>query len=136
MLNDDTVRAAKVVLLVEDEAPIRRMLRMILETSGYVVLDAGDGVEGLALCRNHPGPIDVLLSDVNMPRLGGHELAAGAREMRPELKVLLMSALSEESVFERPAVAGAAFLQKPFSSVALERTLRATLDSQPHSVPA
>jgi CheY-like chemotaxis protein len=124
MVNDNR---AKVVLPVDDEAAIRRMLRMILEANGYVVLDAADGLEGLALCRNHPGPIDVLLSDINMPRLGGHELAAGARELRPELRVLLMSAQSEEAVFERPAVSGAAFLRKPFSSAALERTLRAAL---------
>jgi len=136
MLHDDTACNAKVVLLVDDEAPIRRMLRIILEASGYVVLDAEDGMEGLTLCRNHPGPIDVLLSDVDMPRLGGHGLAAGARELRPELKILLMSALSEDVVFDRPTVQGTGFLQKPFTSAALERKLRAALDSQSHSAQA
>jgi two-component system cell cycle sensor histidine kinase/response regulator CckA len=131
----DPAKTGKVVLLVDDEDSIRRLVRTILEGMGYVVLDAGNGLEGLAVCRAHEGPIDILISDVTMPELDGRDLAASARELRPDLKVLLMSAHSEEVVFERRVAPGTAFLQKPSTSMVLERKLRATLDSHPISAP-
>ena len=76
-------RGSEVILLVEDEETVRKLATKILETSGYVVLEARNGREGLALCEAHQGPIDLLLSDVVMPELGGRELAEGALKLRP-----------------------------------------------------
>ena len=132
MLSDQASGKGEVVLLVDDEASIRRLVRTLLEAIGYVVLDAGNGLEGLAVCRTHPGPIDVLVSDVVMPVLGGCELAAGAVELRPDLRVLLMSGHCEEAVLDR-VPAGTAFLQKPFTSMALAQKVRATLDARRHA---
>ena len=67
------------LLLVEDEPMLRQLARTVLEASGYVILEASNGREGLALCQAHQGPIDLLLTDAVMPELGGGELAAGAR---------------------------------------------------------
>jgi CheY-like chemotaxis protein len=120
----------QVVLLVDDEESIRRLVRLILESRGYVVLDASDGLEGLAVCRTWPGPIDILLSDIVMPRLDGRALAAAAMELRPELKVLLMSGCSDDPVLDHRAGAGMTFLQKPFTSATLERKVRTALDSR------
>jgi DNA-binding NtrC family response regulator len=118
----------EVVLLVDDEDSIRRLVRIILESRGYVVLDACNGLEGLAVCRAHTGPIHLLLSDLTMPKLGGRDLAVGALQLRPALKVLFMSGCSEDVVPDRLVEAGVAFLQKPFTAQALEQKVRDTLD--------
>ena len=115
---------------MDDEDSIRKLVRMILESRGYTVLDASDGVEGLAVCRNHPGRIDLLLSDIIMPKLDGRALAAGALEMRPDMRVLLMSGYDEDMVFDKSLCRRTGFLQKPFTPAALEKKLRATLDSR------
>jgi two-component system cell cycle sensor histidine kinase/response regulator CckA len=106
-----------VVLLVDDEAVIRKLARTVLEGRGYVVLDACDGLEGLELCKAHAGQIDLLLSDVLMPGLGGRELAAGALKMRPGLKILFMSGHNEDIIVE--------------DGIRRGTKVRATIDLQP-----
>jgi CheY-like chemotaxis protein len=120
--------SATVVLLVDDEDAIRRLVRLILETKGYVVLDARNGAEGLALCESHAGQIDLLLSDVVMPKMGGRELAEGALKIRPDMKILFMSGHNEDIVVEEGIRRGNGFLQKPFTSLALTQKVRATID--------
>ena len=122
-------KGSEVILLVEDEDAVRKLARMILETSGYKVLDARDGQEGLALCEAHEGPIDLLVSDVVMPELGGRELAESALKLRPGLKVLFMSGHTQDVVLKEGVQKGTAFLQKPFTPVALAQKVRETLDS-------
>jgi two-component system cell cycle sensor histidine kinase/response regulator CckA len=122
-----------VILLVEDEDSVRKLTRMILETSGYVVLDARNGREGLELCRSHAGPIDLLVTDVVMPELGGRELAEGAIKVRPGLKVMFMSGHTQDVLLKEGIQKGAAFLQKPFAPVRFARRVRETLDSAPTS---
>src|SRR5471030_3256471 len=95
-------RGSEVVLLVEDEDAVRKLARIILEASGYVVLDARNGRECLALCETHHGPIDLLVTDVMMPELGGRELAEGAIKLRPGLKVMFMSGHTEDTVLNPP----------------------------------
>src|SRR6202040_362336 len=92
------LKGTEVVLLVEDEESLRTLARVILEARGYEVLDACNGRDGLALCEAHQGPIDLLLTDVMMPQLGGRELAEGAVKLRPSLKVLFMSGHTEDVV--------------------------------------
>jgi two-component system CheB/CheR fusion protein len=122
-------KGSEVILLVEDEDMVRVLARRILEASGYVVYEARNGREGLALCEAHQGPIDLLVSDVVMPELGGRELAEGALKLRPALKVMFMSGHTQDVVLKEGVQKGTAFLQKPFTPVGLAQKVRETLDS-------
>jgi CheY-like chemotaxis protein len=122
-------KGSEVILLVEDEDAVRRLAQKVLEASGYVVLEARNGREGLALCESHQGPIDLLISDVVMPELGGRELAEGALKLRPGLKVMFMSGHTQDVVLKEGVRKGTAFLQKPFTPVGLAQKVRETLDS-------
>jgi two-component system CheB/CheR fusion protein len=121
-------KGSEVVLMVEDEDSVRKLGRTILEASGYVVLDARNGREGLALCENHPGPIDLLVTDVVMPELGGRELAQGALKLRPGIKVIFLSGHTQDVVLKEGVKKGTAFLRKPFSPVELAQKVREVLD--------
>ena len=125
--------SSEVILLVEDEDRVRKLARTILQERGYVVLEAKDGREGLSVCENHKGTIDLLVSDVVMPELGGRELAQRARMMRPDLKVLFMSGHTQDVILKEGIKKGAAFLQKPFSPIELAHKVRELLDAKPHS---
>ena len=121
-------KGSEVVLLVEDEDAVRKLARKILETSGYVVLDARDGREGLAVCEAHQGPIDLLVTDVVMPELGGRELAQGAVKLRPGIKVVFVSGHTQDVILKEGIQKGIAFLRKPFSPLELTQKVRAALD--------
>jgi CheY-like chemotaxis protein len=120
---------SEIILVVEDEDVVRKLARMVLETSGYVVLDARDGREGLALCQAHQGPIDLLVTDVVMPELGGRELAQGALKLRPGIKIVFLSGHSQDVILKEGVQKGIAFLRKPFSPLELTQTVRGVLDS-------
>jgi PAS domain S-box-containing protein len=122
-------RGSETVLVAEDEDAVRRMSRMVLELEGYTVLDAGTGTEALRIAEGYSGPIHLLLTDVVMPDLGGRDLADAVRARRPEVKVLYMSGYTDDAVVRRGvSEAVDAFLQKPFTSLALTRKVRAVLD--------
>jgi signal transduction histidine kinase/ActR/RegA family two-component response regulator len=125
----DAPRGSEVVLLVEDEDTIRKATRMVLQRCGYTVLDAADGRHGLALCETHQGPLDLLLTDVIMPDLGGCELAEGARKLRPGLMVLFMSGHTEDALLREGVQKGTPFLHKPFTLLGLAQKVRETLDA-------
>ncbi|WP_321475071.1 chemotaxis protein CheB [uncultured Paludibaculum sp.] len=129
----DAPRGTEVILLVEDEAIVRILARRILESFGYVVFEAADGREGLTFCETHPGQIDLLLSDVVMPELGGRGLAEGAMKVRPGLKVLFMSGHTQDTVLKEGILKGTPFLQKPFTPVMLAQKVRETLGSSAKS---
>jgi two-component system CheB/CheR fusion protein len=122
-------KGSEVILLVEDEDAVRKLARQILEASGYMLLDARNGREGLALCEAHEGPIDLLVTDVVMPELGGRELAERALKLRPGMKVMFMSGHTQDVVLKEGVQRGTAFLQKPFTPVGLAQKVRETLDS-------
>ncbi|HEY3283738.1 MAG TPA: chemotaxis protein CheB [Armatimonadota bacterium] len=126
---------SEVILLVEDEGMVRRLTRVILEGSGYVVLEARDGREGLSLVESHQGAIHLLLSDVIMPGMGGRELAEQAVLVRPDLKVLFMSGHTQDVVLKEGIAHGVPFLQKPFGTTNLARKVREVLDSPPGAGP-
>jgi CheY-like chemotaxis protein len=126
-------KGSEVILLVEDEEAVRKLARMILEASGYVVHEAGNGRDGLALCEAHQGAIDLLVTDVVMPQLGGRELAERAIQLRPDMKVLFMSGHTEDVVIKEGVQKGTAFLQKPFTPAGLAKTVRDTLDRDCHA---
>jgi two-component system CheB/CheR fusion protein len=123
-------KGSEVILVVEDEDAVRKLARTILEASGYVVLDAHNGREGLALCEAHQGPIDLLVTDVVMPELGGRELAQGALKLRPGMRVVFLSGHTRDVVLKEGVEKGTAFLRKPFSPVELTQKVRKTLDAR------
>jgi two-component system cell cycle sensor histidine kinase/response regulator CckA len=108
------------ILVVEDEAGIRALVRKILRRQGYEVLEAANGEEGLAISREHPGPIDLLITDVIMPEVGGRELVDRFHELRGTAKVLYVSGYTDDSsIYSGKYPPGTAFLQKPFTLGAL-----------------
>ena len=120
---------AETVLLVEDEALVRQLTREILRRSGYRVLEASDGVEALGVLRKHTGPIDLLLTDVVMPRMSGHELVELARPLRPEMHILYVSGYSEEAIARQGQLTeGIELLSKPFTPGVLTAKIRQLLD--------
>jgi len=105
-----------VVLVVEDEASVLRLVRRVLESEAMVVLSAQDAEEALLLTSQHGGVIDLLLTDVVMPGLNGLELARRVMGERPHLRVLFMSGYADHAVVQRDIIdAGRPFLQKPFA---------------------
>lgn len=105
------------ILLVEDEDAVRAMANKTLEQSGYIVLTASHGAEALAMSGDFKGRIDLLVTDVVMPQMGGGELAQRIVAQRPELKILYISGyLDDVNVRVKVSKAGAAFLPKPFTA--------------------
>ena len=118
------------ILLVEDEAIVRDLVRRVLQASGYTVLEAANGEQALQVTREHHGPIHLLLADVVLPGLSGPEVATRVATVCPGLPVLYMSGYAQDTV-ERygPALTSQAFLQKPFTPAALLSRVRDTLQA-------
>jgi two-component system CheB/CheR fusion protein len=123
-------RGTESILLVEDEDAVRELVHTVLAARGYTVVEARNGREGLKLCESHTGGIDLLVTDVVMPELGGRELAEAAIKMRPGLKVLFMSGHTQDVILKEGVQQGAAFLHKPFTPMQLAQRVRDTLDEK------
>jgi len=120
------------ILLVEDEAAVRDMVRDMLQMSDYTVLEAGSGDEALRLCDQHAGPLHLLVTDVMMPGMSSRELAQRLALLRPAMKVLYMSGYTGDIIDINDTLApGTAFLQKPFTLDTLARKVREVLDTPP-----
>jgi two-component system cell cycle sensor histidine kinase/response regulator CckA len=129
-------RGSETVLLVEDEPSVRAVAREALETHGYRVVEAQHGVDALAVARAHAGTIELLITDMVMPQMGGRELAERLRELRPEVRVLFMSGYTDDVAVRRGiSSATSAFIQKPFAMSAFARKVRETLDAPPADLP-
>jgi CheY-like chemotaxis protein len=116
------------VLVAEDEGPLRETVTRSLGKAGYTVLAAADGTAALAAAEQHAAPIDLLLSDVMMPGMLGHELAAHLRGIRPETRVLLMSGYAGGLMNDHGALPpGVTVLPKPFSENELLIAVRSSL---------
>ena len=128
---DDMSTGTETVLVTEDEAQMRLLLRRCLASRGYTVLEASHGGEALEVVARHHGPIDLLVTDVVMPHMSGKELAQRLQADRPELRVLFISGYSDEAIERHGVLApGAAFLQKPLHPDVLARTVRQILDGK------
>lgn len=118
------------ILVAEDEDAVRALASRILRKRGYNVLEAKNGSEALELARAHRGSIDLLLTDVIMPILGGRELSERLAELRPQTKVLFMSGYTDDALLQRGVSQGdGQFLEKPFSPEGLAAKIREVLES-------
>ena len=112
------------ILVVEDTEALRRMTSEFLKFQGYEVLGAADGATALQVARGHSGAIDLLLTDVCMPKMGGVELARELRAERPELRVLYTSGYDEQALKAEGVTEADAFLPKPYTPSVLLGALR------------
>jgi PAS domain S-box-containing protein len=125
----ETPRGSETVLLVEDEADVRELTREFLTRSGYTVIEAGNGEDGLRASRDYPGRIDLLITDVVMPKMSGPALAASLAAERPSMKVLFVSGYAENTVLRHGSIdVTARFLAKPFDLTSLARKVRQVLE--------
>jgi two-component system cell cycle sensor histidine kinase/response regulator CckA len=117
------------ILLAEDESSLRTLTRNTLELCGYKVLEAKDGLEALEVSERFKGPIDLLLTDMVMPGMGGRQLAQELTRRRPEIRLAYMSGYTGQAVGSQgPVDPGSVFLLKPFTREMLTRKIREALD--------
>ncbi len=124
------------VLLAEDEPSLRTAVAELLEAHGYQVMTANNGEHAMSVAAQRLDEIDLLLTDVSMPRMGGRELAQGLTARIPGLKVIFMSGYSDDVELRESICAGAAFLPKPFALHELLRKVKEMLSvpSAPHEL--
>ncbi|MFZ1142532.1 MAG: PAS domain S-box protein [Candidatus Sulfotelmatobacter sp.] len=128
-MQTEILSGTETVLVVEDEPALRRLISVSLEKRGYTVLVAEDGTEAIRILENNPGEIDLVISDIMMPRLNGLELQKKAILLRPEMRFLFISGYAEDTIGRTahlPQDAG--YLEKPFLPIELARKVRALLN--------
>jgi CheY-like chemotaxis protein len=120
---------SETILLVEDDAQVRRLAREVFARQGYRVLEADCGSKALEIVAGSGEPIDLLVTDIVMPRISGQQLAAQLTERQPSLKVLFMSGYSDEAIKHHGILApGTGLLTKPFTPESLIAQARGLLD--------
>jgi two-component system, cell cycle sensor histidine kinase and response regulator CckA len=119
---------AETILLVEDERLVRRLIRQILVSHGYQVLEASDPLKALEICQNHRDTIHATVTDVVMPFMNGWELGNRLADLRPGIKLLYMSGYTDDAVVRNALQCSDNFLQKPFPPDVLLNKLRMVLD--------
>jgi CheY-like chemotaxis protein len=120
------------ILLVEDERPVRSAVRRLLERHGYKVLEAANGQDALTLIAARNGEINLVLSDMVMPGMGGMELASRVRSLAPKLPVLLMTGYTEEAITragDQPH--DEQIIEKPFTMHTMLEKVRRALAAKP-----
>lgn len=119
------------ILLVEDDGNLRNLLQRTLEGGGFRVLSAADGAEGLRLCQEHNGPIDLMVSDIVMPRLNGLQLSEQARVAHPAMKFMFITGFADDFPELRELInIGATILEKPFLPSELLSKVEDTLNQR------
>jgi CheY-like chemotaxis protein len=120
------------ILVVDDDAPIRKMLERMLGSSGYSVLKAASGEEALGICEQSPAAIQLLITDLTMPGMNGLELADAVSERWPETKVLFISGYTSEYRVRRK-LGEREFLEKPFTRDSLNSKIREMVAAGMHA---
>ncbi len=124
-------RGTETILLVEDEEIVRNMSRQMLEACGYRVIEAANGLEALALCEAENRKIDLLLTDVVMPKMGGRELAEKLAQKYPHIRLLYTSGYTDDAVIRQGIMTeDMNFIQKPFDFDELAKKIRELLDAK------
>jgi CheY-like chemotaxis protein len=118
------------ILLVEDDDEVRQVALRILRNNGYNVLEASNGAEALRVAESQMLPVDLVVTDIVMPEMGGSELAERIREVRPEARILFTSGYTEDAAVRQSFLnTGDAFIEKPFTPASLSKKTREILDS-------
>ena len=126
----DKAKNTEMILLVDDDEIVRKCVLHVLQASGYAVIEASNGPEALRIANEHTGPINLLLTDIKMPKMNGRELAERLMPLRPGVKVLYISGHTDSATVNEMALQrGANFLQKPFTPDRLTTKVRKVLDS-------
>jgi two-component system, cell cycle sensor histidine kinase and response regulator CckA len=126
------LKGNETILLVEDDEMVRNLVRETLEREGYKIIDSADPVEAQRLAEDFRGKIQLLITDVVMPRLSGKELARTLTQRRPDVKVLYMSGYTDSAIVNSGILQReVAFLQKPFTPAALSNKVREVLETDP-----
>ena len=138
-MESEVLRGSETILLVEDELALRSTIRDFLEESGYKVLEGGNGLEALAVAEQHPGAIELLLTDVIMPGMPGTELLNRLLGKYPDLQAVLMTGYTDDMLVRQGMAQSAGILQKPFTGHALLKKIQAALsarkvDSKKHTI--
>jgi len=129
-------RGSETILLVEDDPAVRELVRSMLTSQGYTVLTAEHPRDAESICRDHPGDLHLLLTDMILPRMNGREIARRVSALRPSVKILYMSGYTDGALIQSEGLGNTfAFLQKPFSQVTLGAKVREVLDSNGFSQP-
>jgi two-component system cell cycle sensor histidine kinase/response regulator CckA len=124
-------RGMETILLVEDEEGVRAFARTVLERNGYRVIEAAGGLDALARVAGRVHEVDLLVTDVVMPRMSGKDLARNLALLSPRVKVLYISGYTGNAILHNAILdQGADFLQKPFSSRELLAKIRELLDTR------
>jgi two-component system, cell cycle sensor histidine kinase and response regulator CckA len=124
----EAVGGTETILLVEDEESVRQLVRDTLSAKGYEVLEAENGEAGIVAAERHRGKLDLVITDVVMPGMGGREMAEALIKKRPGTKVLYLSGYTEDAILNDGSVdTETAFLQKPFTLQNLSRKVREVL---------
>jgi CheY-like chemotaxis protein len=117
------------ILLVEDEEDVRALAREVLERQGYTMLEAADGVQALQRYESEGDRIDLILTDVVMPRMSGRELVDRVQLTRPTMRVLYMSGYTEDAIVRHGVLESSMrLLSKPFRPIDLIQKVREVLD--------
>lgn len=126
----DTSPGTEKILLVEDDDSVRELAREVLEMNGYEVVEASNGVEALSVFEQQSETIDLMVTDLVMPQMGGRDLAEKIAPISPELRVLYLSGYTDSVAMQQGILdPGSYFLQKPFTPAALAHKVREALDS-------
>ena len=121
---------SETILIVEDNPSVLEITRDTLRQEGYQVLGANDGDDALRVVQNHPGTIDLLISDLVLPSFNGQTLAVRLRAVRPQLKVIFISGYSADAFVPNPALGPTGFLAKPYTIDELLRSVRTAIETK------
>jgi len=123
-------RGSETILVLEDETALRSLMRKVLAERGYTVLDTGDPEEAIRICAERGETIDLLVTDVIMPKLSGPQVVERVLAIHPDMKVLYTSGYTAKALIHHGVGQSVSFLAKPFSPESLEAKVRQVLDSE------
>ena len=127
----DDLRGTETILIVEDDDNLRKLARTVLKQNRYKVLAAENGEDAMRISKEHEGPIDLIVTDVVMPKMGGKEVVKRLQPLYPNMKVIYMSGYTDNAIVHHGLLApGLNFLEKPFTPEVLSRKVREILNAE------